>query len=205
MKSADMVGQKYGRLFVESFYKDSESGDYFGVCRCDCGQIKNIRLPSLANGHTKSCGCLQREIVAKTMSKHGKYKDKIYSVWVGMLQRCSNKSSNSYKNYGGRGIKVCDEWLSFDAFYEDMGDCPDGLSIDRIDNDGGYSKSNCRWATQREQKLNTRVRKDNLLGVRGVCKWGNRYKATAFGKYLGMFKTIEEAGIVAKKHREAAA
>jgi len=99
---------------------------------------------------------------------HGMNKTPIYEIWCGMIKRCSNKNSNSYHNYGGRGISVCDEWLKFDNFYRDMGDRPENASIDRINMNGNYEPGNCRWATRKEQSRNTRS--NNLVEFNGETK-----------------------------------
>lgn len=106
--------------------------------------------------HTESCGCLNKDLVAAIHKKHGMYLSPIYGIWQSMVDRVKNKKNHNYHNYGGRGITVCDKWLTFEGFYEDMGDRPEGLTLDRIDNDLGYCKENCHWVTQKEQCNNTR-------------------------------------------------
>lgn len=121
-----------------------------------------------------------------------------YNAWRGMKSRCLNKNLLHYKDYGGRGITICDEWLnSFPKFYEDMGDKPSpDLSLDRADNDGNYCKDNCRWATAKEQTNNRRTRKNNKdhsTGIKGIAIVNNKYRAKYDGYRLGTFTTIEEA------------
>lgn len=134
--------------------------------------------------------------------QHGKSKAKIYKIWTSMIQRCMNTNSAMYKNYGARGITVSEAWLTFENFYADMGDRPDGRTLDRENNNSGYSKENCRWATHKEQSANKRDRlmnKNNSTGVEGVYwkKSHNKYVArkTVNGKrtYIGFYKTIDEA------------
>jgi hypothetical protein len=102
----------------------------------------------------------------ETTHGHAKNRGRTYNAWAGMIQRCRNLLSPAYGNYGARGIFVCHRWLRFDAFLADMGECPPGLSIDRIDNSGGYEPSNCRWATAKEQANNRRQRRDSVHGIK---------------------------------------
>lgn len=120
---------------------------------------------------------------------------KLYITWINMLQRCNNKNHPSYHNYGGRGIKVCDEWATYSAFAADMGNCPEGSSLERKDNNLGYNKDNCKWATSVEQASNQRLKKNNKSGVKGVC-WKpsiNAYQVTLHGNYLGIFYNLFDA------------
>ena len=130
-------------------------------CLCDCGKSSVVMGQSLRRGQTKSCGCAQAPIT------HGKSGIKEYSVWDAMIQRCTNVNHKNYHNYGGRGITVCDRWKKFEHFYEDMGEA-NGLSLDRVDNDKGYSRDNCRWATQKVQANNMRT--NVIITVDGVTK-----------------------------------
>jgi hypothetical protein len=126
----------------------------------------------LARGKVKSCGCLN----AERIERHGMARTRIYNVWKQLFQRCENPRCPSYKNYGARGIAVCEEWRDFAIFYADMGDCPPGYTIERNDNDGPYSKSNCRWATHADQRNNTRF--NSVLELNGerrtVAKWAEK-------------------------------
>lgn len=126
------------------------------LCRCQCGKEVRVDSKSLRKGHTKSCGCLQSEF-ASSKKTHGMDRTPTYWVWQGMKNRCLNKNSGSFKNYGGRGIGVCDRWKSsFENFLADMGTKPARLSLGRINNNGDYEPSNCRWETTFEQANNTR-------------------------------------------------
>lgn len=161
----DLKGKRYGRLTVVERAETKNRKTYW-KCKCDCGATIKVNTANLNNGHTKSCGCLQKEKV----TTHGKKNTKLYKVWASMKARCDNSSHKAYENYGGRGITVCDEWKNdFINFYNwamENG-YQDGLTIDRKDNNGNYEPLNCRWSTQKEQNNNTR--RNQYIEFDGEC------------------------------------
>lgn len=157
----DLTGKKFGRLEVVGRSGASKFGSPVWECKCSCGNSKLIDGISLRRGDSKSCGCLNREISRALgrdrMTTHGMTKTATYGSWRRMKERCYYPSNNRYKYYGARGIKVCDKWLGKDGFVnflKDMGERPEGMSIDRIKNDGNYGPDNCKWATAKEQIRN---------------------------------------------------
>jgi hypothetical protein len=171
-KFIDLTGQKFNRLEVIKLEKYIGGGKSIWLCLCDCGNKTIVVGSSLKNGHTRSCGCMKRE----NSITHRKSYSYVYQIWNNMIQRCTNIKNKEYKNYGGRypKITICDRWNpkrggSFKNFYEDMGDPPVGYEIDRINNDLGYYKANCRWVTQKEQARNRRSNKLYLFNNKEYC------------------------------------
>jgi hypothetical protein len=159
----DLTGRVYGRLTVISCAGQQDRARIKWKCRCSCGSEVSISGTELRCGDTKSCGCLRVETTIKRLTKHGaassKAKTATYATWQRMIQRCSNPNAGNWKHYGGRGIEVCERWQDFGNFVADMGEKLPGKSIERVDNDAGYSPENCIWAdrkTQSRNKQNTR-------------------------------------------------
>lgn len=126
-------------------------------CRCECGVVKNVIIKNLKSGVSKSCGHKRVEALVKMSTRHNKRHTRVWRAWQAMKNRCGNRNTPQYKCYGGRGITVCDNWKnSFISFYNDVGDPPEGTSLDRINNDGNYEPGNVKWSTQKEQTRNRR-------------------------------------------------
>lgn len=203
----DMLGKKFGRLVVVEKAGHDKWGNDLWKSECLCGKNLTTRGAHLRKGKTKSCGCLNAELSGNRARTHGMTKKSIWKIWRGMLNRCNNKNYHEYRYYGGRGITVCKRWLDFESFFKDMGDRPQGLTLERKDNNKGYYLGNCKWATRIEQNRNHSLHKNNKTGSVGThwCKRSKRYIAQigVAGKHihLGSFINLKNA-IVARKNGE---
>jgi len=196
-------GQKIGNCI---YLKDSNpiiSGGQkrrMAVFRCRCGDEFIAQVSSVKRGATKSCGCL-KELKS---AKHGLSNIKEYRLWINIKSRCNNPNTPKYKNHGGRGIRICEEWANdFTKFYDYISNLPDynkpGLTLDRIENDGNYEPGNVRWADYHTQTVNARKQSNNTSGFAGVDffkqyrKWSSRIKVRGVGHFLGYHNTIDQA------------
>lgn len=211
-RTVDYTGNTYNMLTVLGRSEDFRNGQKW-VCRCECGNITETTMQRLKSGRAKSCGCSKSKLLSSAAKKHGGFKDgknsPEYQSFIAMTHRCLNPNRAGYENYGGKGIKICDRWLElspqgFLNFLEDMGERPNGTSLDRIDCEGDYSPENCRWANRRTQSVNTKRKKTerNTSKYRGVSirkvtgMFVARIGNGAGGyEWLGEFLTEEEAAI----------
>lgn len=176
-----MLGLRFGKLVVTD-RAPNKGKRAMWVCRCDCGKRVTRLGKYLRSGEVKSCGCLHRQPMSGPRTTHGHSIGKIsrtYSTWASMVQRCTNPKSTTWSKYGGKGITVCKRWLSFDNFLSDMGERPAGMSIDRINPRGSYTRSNCRWADSKQQGA-------NQTKTRFITFQGRTLHLTAWAGELGI-------------------
>ena len=190
----DMTPKLIGEVYKKFPTKTSKQKATYGLFECQyCKKEFETQINSVKRGQTRSCGCF---------ATHGLGSNKFYQTWYGMLQRCTNLEHRSYKWYGARGITVCEEWqdvTNFVTWAESTHPNMEGYTLDRIDNDKGYSPENCTWSDKTTQKINQRMQKNNKSGFVGVIwhirnkKWGANIRINKILKQIGPFKTLEEA------------
>lgn len=204
MRIRDLTGQKFGRLTVVEQAGRTKYGNVLWKCKCDCGSEHIVASAKLIQGKSRSCGCLAYDIHVKQLEKHGITtggKPRTLVIWNGMKARCFNPKSVSYKNYGAKGITVCEEWLVFQNFHNwaVSNGYADGLQIDRIDNSKGYSPNNCRWVPRITNNRNqSRTRNITVYGITLPisvwCKELHMSKAKAY-KHLDSIESLIEEKI----------
>ena len=200
----DLIGKVFGRLVVikEDHIRGNRNKIKW-ICNCTCGKQVSVIGESLRNRSTKSCGCLQKEVISRQKTTHNLSGHPLNYIWRSMKQRCSNPNNKSYKNYGERGITVCDRWLeSFENFYNDViGSYKKGLQIDRIDNNGNYEPSNCRWVTLQQNISNAGSSRGSSSIYKGVSwnaskhKWVSQIAKDGKNMSLGSFTCEKEAAL----------
>jgi hypothetical protein len=187
----DLTGQHFSKLGVIE-WAGTWNQKNFWVCQCECGDPEYnpvvVFAGSLTSGNTTSCGCTTR--------RHKMSGTKIYHIWCNMIRRCTDPSKKEYRNYGGRGITVCERWLKFENFYADMGERPDGCTLDRVENNLGYSPENCAWRTYKDQANNTRT--NHFITWQGETKttaqWAEDERLVALGVQAGYLRSRLKAG-----------
>lgn len=196
----NLVGLRFSRLVVERLDRVGGNGrGAYWECLCDCGGRKVVRADSLKSGAIRSCGCLHSETARALRAKsvtHGMSHTRIYGLWLNMVRRCHNPKCDKYAWYGARGISVCDRWRNdFGAFLADMGERPDGMTLDRKDNNGNYEPENCRWATKEQQANNTRWNRFvDLRGERMTVAQAARALGVEYRKAHHLIYTGRELG-----------
>jgi hypothetical protein len=181
----NLVGQRFGRLKVITDAGNKKQQSLW-ECLCDCGNTVKVTASCLRKGHTRSCGCLKTDIHTIHGQARRGLESRTYQVWEDIIRRCDNPKFKQYKDYGGRGIKIYLPWRKFENFYKDVGDIPEGMTFDRIDNDGDYEPGNWRLATRKEQASNRRTN-------RWIEHKGETKTLTQWADYLGIAPTTLRA------------
>lgn len=166
-KALDLTNQRFGTLVAK--YATRLNGVRVWQCECDCGGASLVIAAALKNGNTRSCGCRKKAVLGVSTTTHGKSNTRTYRIWKGMKNRATNTNASCAHNYSKRGITLCEEWRVFENFLYDMGEAPTGLTLERIDNNRGYSKDNCTWASYKQQARNTRINRLIELNGRVLC------------------------------------
>lgn len=205
-KALNIEGQRFNRMLVISRADSDKNGNARWNCVCDCGEERTVHSQSLRNGSTQSCGCLNKD---SRPVKHGASGEPVYKAWHGMIQRCTNKGHHKWHRYGGRGITVCERWLKFENFIEDMGTRPVGMSVDREDNNGNYEPGNCRWATPLQQGSNRSTNvyvliDDELLTLSSAARRFGIHKSTVMNRIRSGWEPLKAVTTPVKKGNENA-
>jgi hypothetical protein len=178
MRRLDLTNHRFGKLTAR-WPAGRSCTRILWLCSCDCGKLSVVFALNLTRNHSSSCGCEgSRTTLKDRLTKHGMTGTPTYKTWLCMIYRCTKPAHEHYKYYGGRGVSVCDRWRTFSNFYADMGKRPIGMTLDRINNEGNYEPSNCRWATKKEQMANSRPKQRKYIGPqlknRGFFSWHER-------------------------------
>lgn len=189
---AQIIGKTFGRLTVISEIKSTATTSRKWLCKCSCGGIAKTNAWSLASGRTQSCGCLLKEKIREAhrhgLARRGK-KSYLYLIWCSMRQRCKNPKNKGYMNYGGRGIKICARWNKYENFLKDIGDRPTPKhTLDRMNNNGNYEPSNCKWSTRKHQTINrryTKLTEEHVIEIRSKLP-GHRGMAAHLARKYGV-------------------
>lgn len=187
----NLLGRRFGRLIVTARSPVINTGKTVWFCQCDCGGSKVVAGSSLMKGATQSCGCIHKEMLIKRNTTHGKSRDPLYTHWWAMMRRCYDKNTIYYHNYGGRGIYVTKRWHKFENFYKDMNTCySPGLTLDRKNNNLGYSKANCKWSNVKQQGRNKR--NNRIINVSGqamtVSEWEELFNCSKSRRIYGRIR-----------------
>lgn len=183
MKQKDLSGIRFGRLLAVSRVGTTTYGKPIWLCKCDCGKSVEVVSANLRSGNSQSCGCLKSALTADRKFIHGRNGgDPTYGTWVAMKARCLRERSSAFHKYGAKGVAICERWMFFVNFLEDMGERPDGMTIDRIDGSGNYEPGNCRWATPAQQRANQKTP-------------SNAVRVFAFGCQLILSDAAKQAGL----------
>lgn len=199
-KRVDLTGLVFNHLTVLSRSEVRKGTRLPWICLCKCGNIVDVIGNDIVTGHTKSCGCIKSEAISKSRTTHGRTRTTEYVAWLSMKARCYNQNNQDYQNYGGRGIKVCERWLnSFENFLKDMGNAPLNQTLDRVEVNGDYAPTNCRWTHACVQSFNRRKMSTNTSGRTGVSwdrkrlMWVVRISYKTESLYLGSYLDFNEA------------
>ena len=209
-KKLNLVGKAFGKLLVVSHETENQRG--YSICKCECGITTKVRNDSLTSGKTTSCGCFSREVAKEVHTSHGDSNARLYRIYKKMKARCYYQKNERYDRYGGRGISICDEWLSdYKEFkrWAITNGYTDELSIDRIDNDGDYTPENCRWVgiiTQSNNKGNNRRVADSSGNIKTVAEWSRALDVPYrfMHNRIRCGKTVEEIALEFKEENNDA-